>query len=239
MCSISVLNLIFSTAMVTRKSHATASAPGHLEENLLVFDSAPEFMDDPMALENVDFKVKAAQEQLTQLRQQQEEIERQKQHLENLRLKQERFVAGKRDLLEKISRANDHLEDELDDAQKRADELRITHEEFCRHLEILKSLQPEKWHRTQVDEELDGALAAIEEAESGFAKGLRRLHMMTPPESASFSGAASLDDANAPLLTAAHGSTDDLMTWMKRGFAFTLPLMATVLVAIVLIRLMF
>ena len=127
----------------------------------------------------------------------------------------------------------------LDDAQKRADELRITHEEFCRHLEILKSLQPEKWHRTQVDEELDGALAAIEEAESGFAKGLRRLHMMTPPESASFSGAASLDDANAPLLTAAHGAADDWMTWMKRGFAFTLPLMATVLVAIVLIRLMF
>jgi prefoldin subunit 5 len=225
--------------MVTRKSHAPSTAPGHLEENLLVFDSAPEFMHDPAALDNVDSKVKAAQEQLVELRRQQEEIERQKQHLENLRLKQERFVAGKRDLLEKISRANDHVEDELDDAQKRADELRITHEEFSRHLEILKSLQPEKWHRTQVDEELDSALAAIEDAENGFAKGLRRLHMMTPPESTSFSGPVSLDDANASVLSSVQGGADDWMTWMKRGFAFTLPLMATLLVAIVLIRLMF
>lgn len=229
--------------MVTRKAHTHSPAPGHLDSNLLVFDDAPEFMQEPAtapsSFENVENKVKAAQEQLKQLRHQQEEIERQQQHLENLRIKQERFVAGKRDLLDKIARANGHVERELDDAQKRADELRITHEEFSRHLDVLKSLQPEKWHRTQVDQELDSALAAIEDAESDFAKGLRRLHMMTPPESASYSGPVSLDDADAPVLSALNGNADDLGSWLKRGFAFTLPLMATVLIAIVLIRLMF
>lgn len=225
--------------MVTRKNHATAPASDHSDDNLLVFDSAPEFMHDPAALDNVDSKVKAAQDQLTELRRQQEEIERQKQHLENLRVKQERFVAGKRDLLEKISRANDHVEDELDDTQKRADELRITHEEFSRHLEILKNLLPEKWHRTQVDEELDSALAAIEDAENGFAKGVRRLHMMAPPENAAYTGPASLEDSGALGLAAGPDGADDLATWLKRGFAFTLPLMATLLVAIVLVRLMF
>jgi predicted glycoside hydrolase/deacetylase ChbG (UPF0249 family) len=71
--------------MITRKAPATATAPGHIEENLLVFEEAPEFMDGhavSASLENVDLKVKAAQEQLIQLRHQQEEIERQKQHLE-------------------------------------------------------------------------------------------------------------------------------------------------------------
>ena len=60
---------------------------------------------------------------------------------------------------------------------------------------------------------------------------------MTPPESSS--SAITLDNADAPVLTGLHGGADDLGTWLRRGFAFTLPLMATVLVAIILIRLMF
>jgi hypothetical protein len=227
--------------MITRKASAAVLAPGPVEDNVLVFEDAPEFMNghsDGASLENVDSKVKAAQEQLLQLRLQQEEIERQKQHLEALRIKQERFVAGKRDLLEKLGRSAGHVERELYDAQKRVEELAVTHDEFRRHLDILKSLQPEKWHRSQVNEELDNALAAIEEAENDFAKGIRRLHAMGPPESASC-GPISLDDANAPVMSAFSGSSDDLFSWMRRGFAFSLPMMGTLLVAIVLIRLMF
>ncbi len=227
--------------MITRKALAPATSPGHIDDNLLVFEDAPEFMDAHAAggsLENVDLKVKAAQEQLLQLRLQQEEIERQKQHLEGLRIKQERFVAGKRDLLEKIGRSAGHVEREVYDVQKRVEELTVTHDEFRRHLEILKSLQPEKWHRTQVNEELDNALAAIEEAENDFAKGIRRLHAMGPMES-NATGPISLEDADAPVLSSFTGNSDDITAWLRRGFAFTLPLMATVLVAIVLIRLMF
>jgi hypothetical protein len=227
--------------MITRKAPVQAAAPGHLDESLLVFDEAPEFMDGhavAASLDNVDLKVKAAQEQLLQLRLQQEEIERQKQHLEALRIKQERFVAGKRDLLDKLGRANNHVERELYDAQKRVEELSITHDEFLRHLDILKSLQPEKWHRSQVNEELESALAAIEDAENDFAKGIRRLQAMGPPESSS-SGPVSLDDADAPVLAPFLSNSDDMITWMRRGLAFSLPMIATLLVAIVLIRLMF
>lgn len=228
--------------MITRKAPAIASAPGHIEDNLLVFEDAPEFMSnhsDGSSLENVDFKVKAAQEQLVQLRLQQEEIERQKQHLEALRIKQERFVAGKRDLLEKIGRSAGHVERELYDAQKRVEELALTHDEFRRHLEILKSLQPEKWHRSQVNEELDGALSAIEDAENDFAKGIRRLHAMGPQEGVSTGATLNSDDTNPTVMSSFSANSDDLQTWLRRGFAFTLPLMGTVLVAIVLIRLMF
>ncbi|WP_395752221.1 hypothetical protein [Prosthecobacter sp.] len=227
--------------MITRKAPALATASGPQDDNLLVFEDAPEFMDGHAvanSLENVDSKVKAAQEQLLELRRQQEEIERQKQHLEALRVKQERFVAGKRDLVEKISRSASLVERELYDAQKRVEEFALTHDEFRRHLEILKSLQPEKWHRSQVSEELDSALAAIEDAEGDYAKGIRRLHAMGPQEgSAAVSGSA--DEVDSPMAPSFLSNTDDLKTWMRRGFAFTLPLMGTVLVAIVLIRLMF
>lgn len=227
--------------MITRKAPA---APSSIEtdENVLVFDDAPEFMEETSSndsMENVDQKVKAAQEQLLQLRMQQEEIERQKQHLEALRIKQERFVAGKRELLDKLGRCNNHVERELFDSQRRVEELSLVHEEFCRHLNILKGLQPEKWHRSQVDEELEHALAAIGDAENDYAKGLRRLHALAPPESNS-QELAGLDDGDASVLSSLAGAnSDDIASWMRRGFAFTLPLMATVLVAIILIRLMF
>lgn len=227
--------------MITRKAPALATVPGPQDDNLLVFEDAPEFMDGHAAassLENVDSKVKAAQEQLLELRRQQEEIERQKQHLEALRVKQERFVAGKRELVEKIGRSASLVERELYDAQKRVEEFALTHDEFRRHLEILKSLQPEKWHRAQVSEELDSALAAIEDAESDYAKGIRRLHAMGPQEGVS-TGASSSDDNLAPAVPSFLSNADDLQTWLRRGFAFTLPLMGTVLVAIILIRLMF
>lgn len=229
--------------MITRKAPAPAAMTASADDSLLVFEDAPEFMDAHApggSLENVDSKVKAAQEQLLQLRMQQEEIERQKQHLEGLRVKQERFVAGKRDLLEKLGRSAGHVERELYDAQKRVEELTLTHDEFRSHLDVLKSLQPEKWQRAQVDVELDNALAAIEDAENDFAKGIRRLHAMGPPPDASSHGPISLDDADAPVLSSMmSGSSDELSAWLKRGFAFTLPLIGTVLVAIVLIRLMF
>jgi hypothetical protein len=234
--------------MTTRKAPAlapaTVSAPGHLEEDLLRFDDAPEFMDSA-PLDDMDHKVKAAQEQLLQLRMQQEEIERQKQHLETLRVKQERFIAGKRDLLEKIGRSSNAVERELYDAQKRVEELSFTHDDFKRHLDILRSLQPEKWHRSQVDEELEQALAAIEDAEADFAKGMRRIESLRHVDSnpiaavtshATVSADASGEAEGTPVFV---GGTEEMIVWLRRGFAFTLPLIGALLVGLILAKLMF
>jgi predicted RNase H-like nuclease (RuvC/YqgF family) len=211
---------------------------------LLHFDDAPEFMESA-SLDDVDHKVKAAQEQLLQLRMQQEEIERQKHQLETLRVKQERFVAGKRDLLEKLGRSVSHVERELYDTQKRVEELSLTQDDFRRHLDILKSLQPEKWHRSQVDEELDQALAAIEDAEADFAKGMRRIeslrHVDSNPIAAVTSHVAVASDASGevegtPVFV---GGTEEMIVWLRRGFAFTLPLIGALLVGLMLAKLMF
>jgi len=229
-----------------RKSPALAAAtsPGHLEEDLLRFDDAPEFMESA-PLDDVDHKVKAAQEQLLQLRMQQEEIERQKQHLETLRVKQERFVAGKRDLLEKVSRSSSAVERDLYDAQKRVEELSLTHDDFKRHLDILKSLQPEKWHRSQVDEELDQALAAIEDAEADYSKGMRRLESLRVVESNPIASSVihtaghAETDHHADSVIASASPAEEFIIWMRRGLAFTLPLIGALLIGLVLAKLMF
>lgn len=229
-----------------RKSPALAatSSSGHLEDDLLRFDDAPEFMESA-PLEDMDHKVKAAQEQLLQLRMQQEEIERQKEHLETLRVKQERFVAGKRNLLEKLSRSASSVERDLYDAQKRAEELSLTQDDFKRHLEILKSLHPEKWHRSQVDEELDQALAAIEDAEADYSKGMRRLETLraaeSPASSNAFGHAAGHGEVGSGMqaLISSASPNGELAIWLRRGFAFTLPLMGALLLGLVLARVMF
>jgi len=230
--------------MTIRKSPTYASAvSGHATDDLLHFDDAPEFMESA-SLDDVDHKVKAAQEQLLQLRMQQEEIERQKHQLETLRVKQERFVAGKRDLLEKLGRSVSHVERELYDTQKRVEELSLTQDDFRRHLDILKSLQPEKWHRSQVDEELDQALAAIQDAEADYSKGTRRLDSLRSVEVVPLTSVmnrqmGSSEESISDQTMTLSSPTREMMIWMRRGFAFTLPLIGAMLVGLLLVKMMF
>ncbi len=235
---------IISTITMARKSPTIPASSTAAEKDILFFDDAPEFMDGREAaeeMENVDARVKEAQEQLLRLRQQQEEIERQKKHLEELRQKQERFGQGKRDLIEKLSRSTSTLDRELYDAQKLVEELSIARDSFNHHLEILKGIQPEKWHRSQVDEELDGALAAIEDAEDEYAKSTRRIHSVRQTEAPTADAAESGEDEEEGTLHrfATATGTDDFPTWFRRGLAFNIPLVAGLIVLLVLARLMF
>ena len=213
------------------KKIAPSASPAK-DENLLVFDQADEFMSGaPAPLENMDLKVKEAQEQLLALRIQQEEIEKQKQYLEVLRQKQERFVAGKRDLSDKLTRAVSGLDRELYDAQKLVEELSLTKDTFNRHLEALRALQPEKWQRSHVDDELDRALTAVEDAEDDYSKGTRRVAAARATETTSFVDTTASPEAPA--------TADDHLTWLRRGFAFTLPMMGAIFLALILAKLMF
>lgn len=221
---------------MSRRS-ATLPAPSstHQEDAVFVFEQADEFLEgrSPAPIDNVDAKVKEAQERLASLRHEAEEIERQKQHLEALQIKQERFVVGKRDLTDKLTRSVTSLDRELYDAQKLVEELSITKDAFNRHLDVLKSLQVEKWARDNMDEELDRALSAVEDAGNEYAKGTRRLAAARPSESAPIL----IEDTRS---TSAAGLTeDDAGVWFRRGFAFTLPLIGTILLALVLAKLMF
>lgn len=217
-----------------RKSATLAPAAPH-SDDVFMFDRADEFSDRPGAssLDNVDLEVKEAQERLLKLRQEQEEAERQKQHLEELQIKQDRFVTGKRDMSEKLAKSIAALERELYDAQKLVEELSTAKDSFNHHLEILKAQQPERWNRTQVNAELDRAIVAIEDAQGDYSKGMRRLAALKPVDTSEVGGIA----AEASGL--GRFGADDAGAWMRRGFAFTLPLMGALFVTLLLAKLMF
>lgn len=220
-----------------RISPSSAASLPESDQDTLVFEDADEFMTHSSSapMEDVQAKVKEAQEELLQLRMRQEEIERQKQQLELIRQKQERFAKGKRDLMEKLSQAVVGIEGELYNTQKLVEELSATYDGFSRHLDVLRSLQPEKWQRAHVDEELDRAIAAIQEADSDFAKASRRLSTLRPADRSQDRDRASLASAD----DAGFALADDLKSWARRGLGFTLPLLGMALFVMLLAKLMF
>lgn len=236
---------------MARKSPATvATAPSSSDDNILRFDDAPEFSvghEEEEPMEDMDQQVKEAQQRLAALRAQQEEVERQKQILENLRQKQERFVSGKKEITEKLDRALRSIADDLEDARRRVEDLAITQQEFHERLDDLKTYLPERWQRSQLDHELDRALNSLDDAETSYEKGVRRLIAHRPveasattshaPSSSSHTTAEEEVEAAGEALFASQ--KDDLLTWMRRGFAFNAALIATIILAVILIRLMF
>jgi hypothetical protein len=226
------------------RNPARATVPP--EANILKFDDAPEFMDGSMVdapLEDMDAQVKEAQQRLTSLRAQQEEVERQKQLLESLRQKQERFVSGKKDVVDKLDRSLRAVAEDLDEARLRVENLTITQQDFQEHLKELKDFLPERWHRSQLDHELDKALAALDDAEVGYEKGVRRLSSNRQMDTSSFHHVSANDEESSSsrgFMSMSFGSHhDDLTTWMRRGFAFTLPLIVALIVSLILVKLMF
>jgi chromosome segregation ATPase len=238
------------TASPVAPSSSTAVAVP--EENVLRFDEAPEFsyrQHDDDTMDDMDQQVREAQHRLAALRAQQEEVERQKQILEGLRQKQERFVSGKKEVTDKLERALRSIMEELEDTRRRVEDLAVTQKDFEDRLDDLKTYLPERWQRSQLDHELDRALDSLNEAETSYEKGVRRLiqHRPAQAEAAVISpihSAMTAQEEAAEVQAAgevlfASGNKDDLLTWVRRGFAFNAALIATLVVLLIIARLMF
>jgi len=171
-------------------------------------------------------ELKEKQESLLRIRQELEKTQREAQDLEVRKNKENRFNTGRRDISEKVARSLGRLERDLYNAQKAIEEISVARETLQHHLDGLRSIQPEAWKRVHLDEELDRAITAVEDAENDFAKTSRRLSTVLPDH-----GHGSGHSA-----TSLSGLTHDFATWLRLGLAFTLPLIVTTLVVVVLVK---
>src|ERR671923_2961800 len=90
--------------------------------------------EDAVTPELLDSQVQKAQEQLLQLRRQQEQIEKQKRELEELSRRQEELERGRTEMLDKLTRSLVVVEREGYEAQKRLEQLRAMRESFAQDL---------------------------------------------------------------------------------------------------------
>src|SRR3984957_15296094 len=180
--------------------------------------------------ELLDSQVQRAQEQLLQLKRQQEQIEKQKRELEELSRKQEDLEKGRADMIEKLTRSLVVIERETYEAEKRVEQLRLTSTTFAQHLDSLERINPKGWNNSDLHKELSKALSAVDDARSEYTKSLTKIN-------------AKSDEViipNATVEDTYYSSPDDskFVVWLKRGFAFTLPLLILGLCALLVFYLM-
>lgn len=209
------------------------------QDNVFRFDEAPEFggdfAEDDRPVENVERQVRETQERLAKLRQEQEQIEQERRLLETLKQKQEQFIEGRESLAALLEQHLQAIDQDLDSTRHYHEDLSAAQRDFRARLEELRSFLPERWHRNQLEQELDHALNSLMEAEASFEKGLRRLAASQP------AGVANLEAGATPAARrqADPASADDSRAWLRRGFAFTLPLILTLLLGLILAKLLF
>src|SRR5205823_10428508 len=131
--------------------------------------------EDEVTPELLGSQVQKAQEQLLQLRRQQEQIEKQKRELEELSRRQEELERGRAEMTDKLSRSLVILEREGYDCQKKLEQIRATHESFTQHLQLLEAIDPKSWNTGELPKELSRALSTVDDARTEFSQQRSRL----------------------------------------------------------------
>jgi predicted RNase H-like nuclease (RuvC/YqgF family) len=176
--------------------------------------------------EELDSQVQRAQEQLLQLKRQQETIEKQKRELEELSRKQDELERGRSEMIEKLSRSQVVIERETYESEKKVEQLRSTYAAFTQHLANLERINPKSWSNADLHKELSKALSAVDDARTEYTKSVTKIN------------AKSGEEVIDPSTTSEYGPISEpedtnFLLWLKRGFAFTLPLVVIGILALI------
>ncbi|MFL6588870.1 MAG: hypothetical protein ACJ8M4_01725 [Chthoniobacterales bacterium] len=180
--------------------------------------------EESMSPELLDSQVQKAQEQLVQLRRQADQIEKQKRELEELSRRQEELERGRAEMTDKLSRSLVILEREGYDSQKKLEQIRVTHESFTQHLQLLESIDPKSWNPGELPKELSRALSTVDDARAEFSQQRSRLE----------AGSGETSEIELPAATRGGAGLGgkSFFDWVQIGFAVSLPLIIFGMVAL-------
>lgn len=173
-----------------------------------------DFDDEPTS-EELQSQVQKAQAELAELKRRSEQIERDKQRLEELSRRQEGLESGKADMLDKLTRSMVVVQRETQETEKRLDQLHTIHESFTSHLRELEAINPKDWAGLDLSKELSKAQSMVDDARAEYNRALPRL-----------AADEELPAAGAEYEEYYAGGEKGFFYWLKAGFAFTLPLVA-------------
>ena len=175
-------------------------------------------------VEQIDDQVAQAQERLVALRRQAEQLEREKQKLEELGRKQEQFDSGRAEMVDKFPSSLVHIQRETDQTLKRLEILKNVQESFSGYLQELEAINPKDWTAENLSKELARATGAVEDARSVYVKA--QAQVAADEDHVSAAGSPYADDLP--------GGDRGFGYWLMAGFAFTLPLCALGLIGLLL-----
>jgi hypothetical protein len=175
--------------------------------------------------EEVDRKVVDAHQKLAELKRAQEELERERASLEELRRRQNEFQTGRQEIIRNLTRGLGLLEEAEFNARRDAEQMAKTMADFRSALAKVEAIRDESWTRENFPVELTRGLTAIENARMEWNSARLKLPAL--------SGEAlqKAEAAGQPAATATLAALP-FRELCKIGLAFTLPLVAAALLAL-------
>jgi chromosome segregation ATPase len=199
-----------------------------MPERIRPIEQMLELNQETITPEHLDSQVQKAQEQLLQLKRQQDAIEKQKRELEELSRRQEELERGRTEMMDKLTRSLVVLEREAYDTQKKLEQIRATRESFGQHLELIEAIDPKSWNPADLHKELSRSLSAVDDARTEFSQQRSRLQATDEAQSD-----VPLPEAAPDVADLLHGGRS-FGRWLQIGFAFTLPLIAFGFIALLI-----
>lgn len=173
-------------------------------------------------VEQLGNKMAQAQEHILALKRQAEQLEREKQKLEELSHRQDQFDTGRAEMVDKFTSSLVQIQRETDETLKRLEILKNVQENFSNYLHELEAINPKDWTSENLQKELSRSIGIVEDARSVFVKAQAQIATETDVPGPS--------PYDAEFTNAGQG----FGYWLMAGIAFTLPLTAIGLLGLVL-----
>ena len=178
--------------------------------------------------EDVDRKVGEAQQKLAELKRAQEELERERAGLEELRRRQGEFQTGRQEMLQQLTRGLGLLEEAEFAARRDAETMAKTVSDFCEAVAKIQAIHDETWTKENFQIELTRALTTIENARMEWNSARLKLPVLAGEHSP-----AAAPEKPSAALTASPSLADlNFVQLCKIGLAMTWPLLLVALGAL-------
>jgi chromosome segregation ATPase len=184
--------------------------------------------------EEVDARLTDTQRQIAELQRAQEEVQRKRDALAEVRRRQTEFEAGRPEMIAHLTRGLSLLEKAEFSARRDAEQMARTLADFQEALRKLQMIDPQTWSQESFDVELTRALTAIENARMEWNSARLKFSVLAG-DTGSGTGAEA-EKPPPPALTEL-----SLLQLCKLGLGLTLPLaivalLATALLAVIWLR---
>ncbi len=167
-------------------------------------------------------ELEQAETQLARLQQKREAIEQKRQLAEELSERQQIFVDGQIELIERLDLAVQTIDRELFDARQQQQELTEARKTFAKHSQVLQAIDPKKWKKIRLSEEIENAFGILDQCEDDFEELGSRI---------------SQKSSRRFLPTSLTPSEGSFQAAFMQGLAFSLPLIILGIAAILIFSL--
>jgi hypothetical protein len=176
--------------------------------------------------EEVDRKVVEAQQKLAELKRAQENLERERASLEELRRRQLEFQTGRQEMVRHLTRGLGLLEEAEFNARRDAEQMVKTVADFRDALGKIQSIYDETWTKENFQVELTRALTTIENARMEWNSARLKLPVLAGEDAQK----AETETAPAPAVSPLAGMSFGELC--RFGLAMTWPLLLVALAAL-------